>query len=624
MTTIVLAADERYLPYIPSNLAQIARFGRSATGVTLVIPEDLPQDHLAIVNGVADMHEIALGIAPVKKFDFRYAGTLTRNPQRFSQFAFNKLLLAELLPDLDHVLYLDVDTLIRAPLDDLLSRQLAHSLGAVPELDPGGRHLFGTNREPYFNAGVLRMSLERMRQQKIWDQAEEILRTHGGLILGIQDVLNVMFRQEFDLLPPTFNVLDSQIARYGTLSIIKDPIIVHFCGQDKPWSPKYRSQYAQEWRRHSQQASFPHSQRVSAYELPTGESGGDEKTRQGSDALTGRLGPSRIGSVARTVLPGSVKNTARSAAMKFLAAAESRIEFAQQRLRPSNVFSASPALPDNCTFPEERSASAHHLDLLISVPRSGTKALGEAIQRARPDDVHWLGELYLGRRKWPIGEGDLDRMLIQQFPWFRRDADSDGKRTSGTQDFAVAINRHVVEVTNAVLNYRPGRTLIKVFPDHLGLQAFERLLRSFRPRLLILRRDLVFSYISHLRAQRTESWAETESSYVPYTISERAALEYTVQSDVWFDRVAVLAERLALDTVWLTYTGLFATGSEISLLESFYPGPPMDVDESGRLRSELQIQDRRTDPSILEMIKAISNLSATTQNRLLRLPGGHA
>jgi hypothetical protein len=186
------------------------------------------------------------------------------------------------------------------------------------------------------------------------------------------------------------------------------------------------------------------------------------------------------------------------------------------------------------------------------------------------------------------------------------------------------MSANVVEVTNAILANRPGRTLIKVFPGQLHPRALERLLTELRPRLLILRRDLVFTYASQLRAQSSQSWGGgTDSTDVPYTFVERSALEYIVQADLWFDGVAKWAEALGLNNVWLTYSGLFATGKDVPLLESFYPGSALEIDERGGLRSSRQIQDRRSDPSTLEMMRRVSNLSFTTRDRLLRLPGSH-
>jgi hypothetical protein len=194
------------------------------------------------------------------------------------------------------------------------------------------------------------------------------------------------------------------------------------------------------------------------------------------------------------------------------------------------------------------------------------------------------------------------------------------------------VSGQVCELTSAVLENRSGRTLIKIFPDQLHPSALEKLVRVFRPRLLVLRRELIFTYVSQLRAsaldkrerQFGKAWLGTDLTDAPYTIDDRAALQYALRCDAWFDQLDRLAAELDLPNVWLTYTGLFTTGADIPLLESFYPGPALPtVTGASGLRSGLKVQDRRSDESVLEMIRAVSSLSAATQGHLLRLPGRH-
>lgn len=155
MTTIVLTADENYLRHIPGILARVARFGRRADGVTLAVPAGTADVHLTPVRAAASRHAISLNVAPVPERGQEQFTRFTpiREGQYASHFTYARLLLAEMLPDLDDVLYLDVDTMIRAPIDELLDWDLRHPLGAVPELAGSAAHLFGTPRAPYFNAG---------------------------------------------------------------------------------------------------------------------------------------------------------------------------------------------------------------------------------------------------------------------------------------------------------------------------------------------------------------------------------------------------------------------------------------------------------------------------------------
>ena len=639
VTSIVLTADGNYLRYIPTVLAQIARFGRRSDGVALAVPEGLTDDHIAPVKAAASIHDIALTVVPLPEHDREQIICFKpiRDGEHVSHFTYVRLLLPDLLPDLDDVLYLDVDTMIRAPIDELLEWDLRHPVGAVPELAGTAAHLFGTPRAPYFNAGVLRMSLERMRREQLWDRSRQILETQTEVRWFDQDVLNLVFHGRFDCLPLTYNVSDMIVRQYPGLKVLEDPAVVHFNGPVKPWHPSASSPFAREWRRLNAQANLAtHFGQVPPGEHDPLADNGIRHRRAYRQARN--QGRSHLGSLARAVFPAEVKQAAKGATSDVLDLALCRLEEIRAGLNSPR------ALPQTNNVSPLRGAARtgssrgaenvdYGLDLLISVARSGTNALGDAIQRSRPD-LNWMNELYLGAPWSNLGDGEL----VDRFPWFFNggpaalDDVPAADRQKAFNTFAATVSGHVVELTREVLENRPGRTLIKIFPDQLHPSAFEELLRVFRPRLLVQRRELVFTYVSRLRATQRDrrdrafgkAWLGADLTDAPYAIDDWAALEYAARCDAWFDRLDQHAGELGLINVWLTYNGLFTTGADIPLLESFYPGPalPTRRDSKG-LQSSLMIQDRRSDASVLGMLKAVSTLSAATQARLLRLPGHH-
>lgn len=619
MATIVFAADDHYLPYVACSIRQIARFGRRADGVVVCVPADVDDKAVAEVEAVADMHGVVLKVTRVEEPGDLGARRVVYGKKHVTAFVFTKLRLAEILPTLDEVLYLDVDILIRAPLDDLLGWELHHPLGGVVEIAGAGEHIFGTSRQPYFNGGVLRMSLERMRQERIWDQAQLILERRGELVMQEQDVLNLLFRNRFDNLPLVFNVFEELLLEYPKLNNLQDPVIIHFTGPIKPWHSVSHSRYAREWRARYAEALPARALAIPEprSDAPTGSS------RRSTYADHREKGRGRLGSVARAALPHSVKQALKDSAHTGLGHAADQIETLRKALKPTGLKTRklrAVAVAERLV-PE---ADSHGLDLLISLPRSGTNALGDAIQSSRPG-VHWLCDLYGGT---PFGLQEDE--LSGEFPWYAtgdpefRDQLSPAERIVSRRRFAAAMNENAIEITRAVVATRGGRSLIKVFPDQLHASVFEELLTVFRPRLLILRRDMLFSYISLQRATRSNAWRNSDVTDVPYSVSDTDALQYALRADLWIDRVAGLVSKLQLDNVWLTYAGLFTTGEDIALLESFYPGPALPVeDQSAGLKSSLKVQDRRSDASILGMIKAVSALSTITQSQLLRLPGHH-
>jgi len=335
VTSIVMAADEKYLPFVPCSFAQLAAFGRQAEGITLVVPATIGDDHRARTAAAASAYGLALEILPIPELDTLSASGLINDCRHVSRHTYSKLLFSEILPHLDQVLYLDVDTLIRAPLDDLLSWELRHPLGAVAELGDSdycsGTHLFGTARQPYFNAGVLRLSLKRMRDEHSWDRSTEILKRRPGLIRQDQDVLNLVFRDDFESLPLTFNVFDSEAQAHRTLAVLQDPVIVHFAGPIKPWHRSATSPFAREWQRRFAEAALSADLPLEVWTAHEPEESNKYRIAYNRARKAGR---SRLGSAARSALPPPVKRAARNSALSVVDRALSRIERVRLALAP--------------------------------------------------------------------------------------------------------------------------------------------------------------------------------------------------------------------------------------------------------------------------------------------------
>lgn len=620
MTSIVIAADDSYLPYVPCNFAQLARFGHQSDSVALVVPATTGKDQRDRIETAAVAHGINLELVPVSELDNLYWSGIIRDYGYVSRHTYSKLLLSDLLPDLDDVLYLDVDTLIRAPLDELLDWELHHPLGAVTELSPGGLHLFGTPRQPYFNAGVLRMSLERMRREHFAERAREVLSEHV-FTLQDQDVFNLLFMDRFDCLPLTFNVFDNLTQANRSLAALQDPAIVHFAGPRKPWHTTYKTPYAREWRRVYSQAALSLSPNPSNAIALAGDS---EMASRRAYAQSRRAGRSRLGSATRAILPEVVREATRSAGSDMLDRALHRIEEMKSALVPPPAHLPSWGVPS-------RASSAHigggagvdRLDLLISLPGSGANTLGEALEHAR-SDLHWLSELYGGASR--LGEPGLSG----RFPWFAS-GDPEARRTmsrshrfEARRDFAATMSKNVVEFTQAVMESREGRILIEIFPDQLHPLALGELLEAFRPRLVFMRRDILFPYLAQARANCEDPHRPFEPTDPADALNEKTAVHFAIRCDSWIDGVAGLAQSLGLQSLWLTYDGVFTTGDDIPPLGAFYPGGVLPTDTQSRgLRSTRRSPADRGDAAILTMIKALSTFSAHTQAQLLRLPGNH-
>lgn len=195
----------------------------------------------------------------------------------FQRSAMYRLLLPQLLPHLDKIIYIDCDTIIAKDLCELDSIDIGDNLlGAVrefsiaetikqkPELfthikQYGIDKLVASAR--YFNSGVLIMNLKEFRRQNITHRALHLFETGPGFWCCDQDTLNIICANKVTYIPFRFN-------RWGQLeggylynfcfshgletkevySDVTDFTIMHYVGT-KPWTiePPYAAPQEDVW-----------------------------------------------------------------------------------------------------------------------------------------------------------------------------------------------------------------------------------------------------------------------------------------------------------------------------------------------------------------------------------------
>ena len=164
----------------------------------------------------------------------------------------DRLLLPELLPDIDKCVYVDVDTVIRGNIRDLFDVDLhssaigarrtqyqgwdtGFSLARLIDRQLGDDEMTAAFRArfilaeslnyPTFNAGVMVMDLNRLREVRFTDWAFDVVGRFG---INDQFTVNLFAAGDFHEIGPRWN-------HFPTQEIVRDAQIVHYIGRLKPW-----------------------------------------------------------------------------------------------------------------------------------------------------------------------------------------------------------------------------------------------------------------------------------------------------------------------------------------------------------------------------------------------------
>lgn len=144
-----------------------------------------------------------------------------------------RLKLAELLPDIKRVIYLDCDMVVNSSLAELFDIDLENNIIAGV-LDARVKHKKQWKNKKYINAGMILFDLDKIRQNKIEDKFVEYTKNNLDIIkTGDQDIINYTLENQIKILPDIWNVQVSGFA--SRTSFTRYPKIIHFIGADKPW-----------------------------------------------------------------------------------------------------------------------------------------------------------------------------------------------------------------------------------------------------------------------------------------------------------------------------------------------------------------------------------------------------
>ncbi|KUE81671.1 glycosyl transferase [Aeromonas schubertii] len=168
--------------------------------------------------------------------DYKYIPISCLYNNRLNEVTYYRFAIPEVLRDPEKVLFIDADMIAVGDISPLWSIEMGDAVVAVVS-----DHILGCDKEKqqergissgkYFNAGFMLMDLVKWRKNHISKQALRLLVDNNGFEHNDQDALNIVLEDKAIYLDEKWNAQPNHFAEKD----INAPILVHFCGQEKPW-----------------------------------------------------------------------------------------------------------------------------------------------------------------------------------------------------------------------------------------------------------------------------------------------------------------------------------------------------------------------------------------------------
>lgn len=165
-----------------------------------------------------------------------------------------RYVIADLLPDLDKILYLDADLIVTGDLAPLWNTELAdfYTAGAADGYAKqiGHKSKIGlADSDLYVNAGVLLLNLKKLRRDAMADVLiNKTIELFEHITFQDQDIINIVFKDRIKEFDNIYNFTSADVK--AEKNKINSAVVIHYTGKNKPWQDTCRHKLKETYKKY--------------------------------------------------------------------------------------------------------------------------------------------------------------------------------------------------------------------------------------------------------------------------------------------------------------------------------------------------------------------------------------
>lgn len=250
---LLFSADHSYKKHLIECIHSIQRFETKDGYDIYILYSDFTEE---------DIEEIKERFGTTIRFHFIYVDKqmVTNFPKtkRYPEEIYYRIYAKQFLPeDIDRILYLDADTIIINPLDELYNKEFHDNYYLActhvrKVLNKINLIRLGIDEKcQYINSGVMLINLKKLRQEQNLEEVREYVDKHKDfLMLPDQDIITALYGNKVGILDSRLYNLSDRIiyiqnttigkSKIDIAWVQKNTVIIHYYGKQKPWNDNYK------------------------------------------------------------------------------------------------------------------------------------------------------------------------------------------------------------------------------------------------------------------------------------------------------------------------------------------------------------------------------------------------
>lgn len=265
---ILYTLNDKFVPQVAAGICSVCENNKEEEKIVFyLISKEITDENKEKLKAFAKTYNREVIIKELGNiedyFDFEFDTT------GWNSIVLARLILDKFLPeDMEKILYLDGDTIVRNSLKELWNTDLGNNILAAsiePTVDKQRRINLGLEYNQYYNAGVLLVNLKKWREVNAGKIILDYYKKNNGkLFANDQDAINGSLVNQIYTLSPKYNFYNifyqypygflvklMKPAEYIEKEVFEDagrnPTIIHYLGEERPWRignhHKYKKDY---------------------------------------------------------------------------------------------------------------------------------------------------------------------------------------------------------------------------------------------------------------------------------------------------------------------------------------------------------------------------------------------
>lgn len=274
---ILYSVNDKFVPQVGAGICSICENNLDIDSILIhVFSIGVSDIHKKQLNDLVNLYNRNICFYEID--DLRRYFNFTFDTKGWNFIVMARLVLDKILPEnIDRIIYLDGDTIVRGSLKNLWDIDMGSLVvGGCIEPTVNRKHLksLSMNGVPYINAGVLLIDLQKWKQEKTGDCIISFIKMHNGSLFSLdQDAINGALKGKIYYINLKYNYCNTyDYYNYNTLRklvrpaqyiskqefdlSVENPVVIHYLGEERPWREGNRHRFRNEFLKYLAKTPF--------------------------------------------------------------------------------------------------------------------------------------------------------------------------------------------------------------------------------------------------------------------------------------------------------------------------------------------------------------------------------